>query len=213
MTPRRTMPEELAAAKRRLRAKLARRRTRWTDAQLAAWSRRIARRVLRLAAFRHARMVACYLHLPGEVRTDVLVAACRRAGKRVCVPAYDPARRGYRFVLWRATTPLRLGPSAVREPARGRAVRPEEPDALLVPGVAFDARGGRLGHGAGYYDRLLRPCAGARIGLAFAAQLVSAVPAGARDEAMDWIVTEKQTLRGARATPRRGRKKEGKAKP
>ena len=75
-------------------------------------------------------------------------------------------------------------------------------DAILVPAVAFDRRGYRVGYGGGYYDRFLPELRGraVRVGLAFACQLVDSVPAGAHDVPVDFIVTETEII--ATGSPR-----------
>jgi len=82
-----------------------------------------------------------------------------------------------------------------REP--GRAVDPASVDLVVVPGLAFDRRGGRLGHGRGYYDGLLPRCPdrAPRVALAFECQVVDAVPMGPRDQPMDLLVTERAVYR------------------
>jgi 5-formyltetrahydrofolate cyclo-ligase len=78
-----------------------------------------------------------------------------------------------------------------------RVVAPSRVDLMLVPGVAFDRQGGRLGHVRGFYDRLLQE-AGAgplRVGLAFECQLVERVPMTAGDEPMDLVITENAVYR------------------
>jgi 5-formyltetrahydrofolate cyclo-ligase len=88
----------------------------------------------------------------------------------------------------------------IPEPARPEWV--EAVDAIVVPGLAFDAGGGRLGHGGGHYDAMLAALGPgpARIGAAFDCQVVGNVPTGPRDERMDAVVTETRCLRcGTRA--------------
>ena len=74
---------------------------------------------------------------------------------------------------------------------------PEKIDAFIVPGLAFDLRGARIGWGQGFYDRFFSNAEinGARIGIAFDFQLVGEIPCGAYDEKMDFIVTEKRVVK------------------
>jgi len=153
---------------------------------------RAARHLALLARACGARHVAAYLSLVEEIGTAPLIALLRRQGCRVYVPKIAGAR--LRFAPLRGA--LRDNRFGIAEPAG--AARPPRLDLIVLPLVAFDAAGRRLGMGGGYYDRLLarprparRPL---RVGLAFAAQEVPAVAAGAGDARLDAVVTE----RGAR---------------
>jgi len=102
-------------------------------------------------------------------------------------------------------SPAALGPGrmGLREPAAGAApASPQAIDVVLVPGVAFDRAGGRLGRGAAYYDTYLPRlrAEAARVGVAFADQVVEDVPAGAHDVRVDWVVTQDEVIdcRGGR---------------
>ena len=91
---------------------------------------------------------------------------------------------------------LIAGRHGIREPAADvSAVPPGEIDLVLVPGLAFDEAGRRLGRGAGYYDRFLAPLSVATVGVAFELQLVPEVPAGSGDVPVGAIVTERRFIR------------------
>ena len=126
-----------------------------------------------------ARTVLGYVALAREPQTGDVLAAIAVRGCRVCVPEID----GTALILREGT--------AVVEPA---AV-----DAALVPGLAFDRSGWRLGRGGGHYDRLLPRlrlnCV--RVGVCFAGQLLDTLPVDPWDEPVDWIVTERGLLEGA----------------
>jgi 5-formyltetrahydrofolate cyclo-ligase len=88
------------------------------------------------------------------------------------------------------------GPFGTREPPAGTPELP--PEVLILPLVAFDRRGYRLGYGGGYYDRTLavlrRQGRALAVGVGFAAQEVVAVPCGRHDQRLDWIVTEREAI-------------------
>ncbi len=149
-------------------------------------------RLCGLEAFIRARRVACYLSAPGELGTAKLLQACFKDGKMVTVPA----RRGTTWIygLCRMTpdTPLRVGLLGITEPAVPEWVDAGEMDLVVVPGVAFDARGNRLGHGLGCYDRMLAGEGRAfKAAIAFDWQLVHEVPMESHDVPMDAVVTER----------------------
>lgn len=160
---------------------------------VAVWSAQIAERVQGLEKFRRAKVIALYLALPGEVQTAPILTACHRLGQRVCVPAFDNRAGCYRLAWLTANDILAAGRLQIPEPAEPVWVaQPETVDVALVPGLAFDAKGHRLGHGRGWLDRLLESLAAYKIGLGFAVQIVARVPVAAHDVLMDAVVTEKE---------------------
>ena len=143
-----------------------------------------------------------YVSMPSELATAPGIEAALADGKCVAVPWCDGDELG----LWRleAVGELEPGTWGIPEPPpdrRGEAARQvtaEALDLVVVPGLAFDRLGRRLGRGRGYYDRLLARSSAVRAGLCFDAQVFPEVPAGPHDAVMDWLVTE----RGARAVGR-----------
>ncbi len=152
------------------------------------------------AAYRSADTVLFYVSRGSEVPTGALRAAARRAGKRVAAPRCDSATRGMSFRLFEEAA-LAPGAHGILEPPADAPPAPLGPGTLvLVPGSAFDRSGGRLGMGAGYYDRW-RAGEGAglaAVGLAFEAQVFPKVPAAPWDLPVDWLVTEAGVFRQGR---------------
>jgi 5-formyltetrahydrofolate cyclo-ligase len=182
---------EVVAARRRLPPELR-----------AEASRAIAARVAALPAFAAAATVASYPALGAEVDAAPLAAAALAAGKRIAWPRMVPGRIGLAFASC-APEELVPGPQGTRQPPPGAAEVPVASlDLVLVPGVAFDAEGHRLGRGGGYYDSALASLEGRalRIGLAFDCQIVPAVPLEPHDARVDLVATESRLL-GPRAGP------------
>jgi 5-formyltetrahydrofolate cyclo-ligase len=161
-----------------------------------AFSRRIWEQIFTLPAFCHARTVMTYLDFRGEVRTRMFLPKMWRRGKTVLAPFCLGEDLGL-FVL---ESPDELSPGAwgIPEPrpelrgATGKRAEPESIDVALIPGAAFDRRGGRLGRGKGFYDRFLprlRPEA-LKVGLAFECQLTPEVPLSPQDVRVDLVITE-----------------------
>lgn len=137
-------------------------------------------------------MVYAPLRREADVTPLALWALAR--GATVCVPRMDWAARSMEPVpvaSWSADLTLsRLG---LREPRAGLGALPlAELDAVLVPGLAFDPTGARLGRGAGFYDRFLPrlPARAVTIGVALHGQLVDRVPTGPLDRPVEWLATE-----------------------
>ena len=157
-------------------------------------SEAIRRKVFRLTAFRRARTVCCYVALSYEVQTWRLIEEMLSRGKRVVVPVVRP--RTKRLQLSEVRDPMRelaKGSFGVWQPTP-RALRPvpvRDLDLVLVPGLAFDRRGHRLGHGHGYFDRFLArmPKTTPTVGLAFRFQLLDRLPVASHDHAVQTILT------------------------
>lgn len=146
-----------------------------------------------------ARVLLLYASLPGEMPTD---AVAREALRRGTVVAYPRCVAGARTMTLHALErleALREGAYGIREPDVEACPRVGvgEVDAALVPGLGWDRAGGRIGRGAGYYDRLFADAGwrGFRCGLFFAAQEAPAVPVDPWDAPLDAVVTEREVWR------------------
>jgi len=175
--------------------------------------REAAARAVALPEFARAEAVALYAALPDELPTRPLFEAARGAGKTVLLPRLE-AGGSLVFAAverWEDLRPGRYGvleppPAGVRDwPGRAgspEAGSPEAGSLVVVPGLAFDREGRRLGRGGGHYDRALRAAPEVlRMGLAYAFQLVDSVPHGAGDERMDVVVSEREVCRTGRRVP------------
>jgi 5-formyltetrahydrofolate cyclo-ligase len=162
----------------------------WIDEQ----SMRIAALVCSHEAFLHAASIGAYLPIGPEVRTFPVMRRAEAEGKTVWVPRFDPARSAYHFARWHRGCVIRRGRGGVPEPEQTDAWPAGAPDLILVPGVAFDRAGRRLGRGGGWYDRLLAAPEGIRAGIAWFAQVVDRVPTEDHDRSMDLLFTERGEL-------------------
>lgn len=191
------MSESLAAAKKDLRAAVLARRDAMSPAARATASRLIREKLLALPALGSASRVATYMSFGAELDTHDFFTALLAAGKIPLLPRIDRARRA--LVLHEVTGEADLvqGVWGIREPrADAPEAAMESVDFMLMPGLAFDPFGNRLGYGAGYYDRLLAE-AGAkplRVAAAFDCQVVDAVPVGASDRRVHLLLTESRTF-------------------
>lgn len=153
-------------------------------------SLRIQQRVVMLPAFKTAGVVALYSPILNEVFTEEIFHEALRQGKIVAYPRVCGERLD--FVTVRSPNELAPGTFGVLEPTGTELIRSEVLDLVLVPGVAFDRDGNRLGYGKGFYDRVL--CGTGRpaltIGLCFEMQLVDSLPIEDHDENLDLLITE-----------------------
>ncbi len=170
-----------------------------TPTQRLEASTAMTARLRRLPELRTARVVLVYAAMPEEVDVE---EAARDLRARGVVTLY-PRVQGEDLALVPVTdiTSLVAGHRRILEP-QGPPADPAIVDAALVPGVAFDLRGGRLGQGGGHYDRLLAGIEDAwRIGVAFSCQVVPRVPRDDHDIAMDVLVTDHSVHRLERHEP------------
>ncbi len=137
--------------------------------------------------------VMVYVSKPPEAETRGLIADLNRRGVRVVVPIIE--RETCSLRLSYLPDPAVLVPSTFNVPepiGHELPARPEDVQAVVIPMLAFDAEGNRLGYGAGYYDRFLcRYPHPQKIGIAFSCQRAQSIPADDNDVKMDYIVTEK----------------------
>lgn len=173
-----------------------------TSAEIAAKSGAVAGQLEKLPFYREAGTIMFFLSFRSEVATRGMVEKNLEQGKRVLAPKMSPRERVLLpSQLLDLEKDLVLGYFDVPEP-RPEALRPVEPaeiDLLIVPGVAFDLRGNRLGYGGGYYDRFferLRPEV-PLVAIAFELQIVPRVPTEPWDRRMDWLVTEERAIHTA----------------
>jgi 5-formyltetrahydrofolate cyclo-ligase len=138
-----------------------------------------------------ARSVLLFAPLPEELDIWPLVASAMAAGKQVALPRFLAPTRSY-GASWivNPETDLQAGHFGVREPrSHCRQVSAGPLDLILVPGLAFDLHGRRLGRGKGYYDRLLGELSGATCGVAFEEQIVKEVPFEPHDVGLHYVLT------------------------
>lgn len=141
-------------------------------------------------------IVSGYWPMEGEMDPRVLMADLGMRGHKLCLPVVQGRGKPLLFRAWRNGDAMVPGSLGIPAPAPDAAVL--TPSLLLVPLLAFDREGFRLGHGAGYYDMTL---AGLRatgqvlaVGIAYAGQEVARVPREAHDQPLDWLVTEGEAI-------------------
>jgi len=169
-------------------------------------SARVCRRVEDLDPFRQAMTVMMYMPLPTEVDVTPLAIRCFQMGAIVCVPKVNWERRDMSAVemLRFDDQDMDLDEHGIRVPRDGRMVLPSLIDLIIIPGLAFDAQGNRLGRGRGYYDRFLSKVGRTvpKIGVCFDEQMVDEVPTGPGDVKVDVVVTDRRCSRSGRPSVR-----------
>ena len=180
--------------KRSIRAQfLAERRSRPLDNCINS-SEEIQQRFLQSELFRCAGCLALYSAIHNEVLTGTVSARALDAGKTLVYPRIKDD--DLEFVQITSLTELVPGAFGVLEPQGGRLVPVEELDLVVVPGIAFDHVGHRLGYGRGFYDRALAACRAdcAKVGFAYDSQLLAALPVTEHDQRLSLLITESHIL-------------------
>lgn len=180
-----------------------------SQANKDAASAAICQRFISQPWYHQAGTVLWYVHCRSEVRTLPALQEQLATNMRIAVPYCTVDHNGDRCLgLWRlhAIDELRSGMWDILEPLRERwleperVIQPEDLDVVLVPGVAFDIRGGRLGNGAGYYDRLLHQVRPDTVlaGVCYESQLLPEINMQSHDVYMDVVITEQAIYSGKR---------------
>ncbi len=184
--------------KEEIREEVLKRRLALSNRGIASKSRAICRRLISDSAFVTASVVGLYWPFRNEVLTQPVFHEALAKRKRVGFPLVRVDERRIIYVSVDDESELSAGTYGIREPRLipERVIPPEELDLLVVPGVAFDERGYRIGYGGGYFDRLLASGVTAtRAATAFDMQIVVRVPHEPHDEKVDIIFTEDRIIR------------------
>ncbi len=190
--------EDLTARKRALRGVVLARRDAMSAVERADASQGMTRSLLALPEYQRARTVMSYISFGTEVETLEFFAAVRRDNKTMVLPRVDAVDKSLSLHRVENLEQLAAGVWGIREPRVDLPLMPiADVDLVLMPGVAFDRRGNRLGYGAGYYDRLLAgaPADLTRVTMLFNCQLVDEVPSGPHDQKVQILITPNEQWR------------------
>ena len=153
-------------------------------------SRLIKKKLFATQVFKKAKIVMFYIAFRGEVNTEEMIKEAKKIGKRITVPVCEKNRVTIRPCWLDEHAHLKEGPYGVKEPAVKKCIRLEDLDLVIVPGVAFDKKGNRLGRGKGFYDRFLSrlPEGISSLGLAFDFQILPSIPASSHDVSVKKVI-------------------------
>jgi len=176
-----------------LRQKMLKKRSDVSKSKILEKSNQIKKRLFKMKEFNQARAILFYVSYDNEVYTHNMIKECVSNGKHVIVPVTNKENRSLILSKLENWDDLDYGNYGILEPRKEhvKEVSLDVIDLIIIPGVAFDERGYRIGHGMGYYDGLLVNSTKAiHIGLAFEFQLVDEIPVEEHDMKVDKIVTE-----------------------
>ena len=158
--------------------------------QKRAWDAAINAAIISHPWFQESQVILGYYPINSEPDIRPALEAALQQGKTLCLPRCDPAKSEMTFHPVKDLANLKPGAHNIPEPPNNYALRITHYELCLVPGLAFDQTGCRLGYGKGYYDRFLSRFGGHSIGVCYGAMVQAALPRGAHDMAVEQIVTE-----------------------
>lgn len=166
------------------------------------WDAAMYSYILSSSFFLKAKSIFTYVSMKEEPNTGEIIETAWSMGKKVfvpsCIPGKERRMEAVEISSWEELSPGTMG---ILEPEKSAEGRKERSFSLmLIPCVMADKRGGRLGHGAGYYDRFLASAEGLKLCLCYEAFLYSKVPMDEKDIFMDYVLTEERMISG-RAKP------------
>lgn len=169
-----------------------------SDSEVRTLSEGVFNNLVKSSFFTAAAHVMVYLDFRGEVQTEAIINYCLAQGKKVYIPICIPETHEISISRITSLEDLESGHFGIREPKLQhiRLADSSLIDLVLVPGVAFDKKGNRIGFGAGYYDRFLKRLKEGAISaaLAYSFQIVDHIPSDEYDIPVDYIVTEKSII-------------------
>ena len=191
--------DEIRATKEEIRNDIAKRLAVLADSALEAKARQIENRLFDFANFLESNIVLLYINSANEVISRNIIERCFDYNKIVILPAFDI--HTYEMKLMKVDnleTDLKLGARGIFEPdeMNCNVVPIECIDIAIIPGTAFDEKGGRIGSGEGYYDRLIPRLSitTRKVALAFEDQITGQIQMESHDKHVDIIITEKRII-------------------
>lgn len=190
--------QSLKELKTKLRQTLLQKRKALSAEQKNGFDAAICRKLLSGAAYRYADTLLLYSPLPDEVDITPIAEQAYRQGKTVAFPRCIPGSSDMEFHITGGLHELEVGTYSIMEPPASAPIwRPREHEhaICLLPGLAFDREGYRIGYGKGYYDRYFKDGRTALlIGVAYSDAILPHLPHGRYDITVDTVITEKQII-------------------
>ena len=191
--------EEISAAKIQIREDIANKISALSESEIKEKTTAIQNRLFEFANFLESKIALLYVSQKLEVPTDSIIAKSYTYNKIVVLPGFDPESFKMRLMkVDSADQELIRGPRGILEPdaSKCKVVPMDRIDIAIIPGLAFDEKGGRIGSGTGYYDRLIPRLAitTRKVALTFEEQIVPQIPMESHDKHVDIIITDKRII-------------------
>jgi 5-formyltetrahydrofolate cyclo-ligase len=191
--------EEIRETKDEIRNNIAKTLAELTESETEENTKKIETRLFEFANFLESNIALLYIKSTSEVDSLDIIKRCFTYNKIVILPAFDTTKHEMKLMkIDNIDNDLILGPRGIMEPdsSRCNVVPIECIDIAIIPGVAFDEKGGRIGSGEGYYDRLIPklPITTRKVALSFESQIIPQVHMESHDKFVDIIITEKRII-------------------
>jgi len=191
--------EELQKTKQEIRKDIANILDSYSKEILEEKTKKIENKLFDFANFLEANIVLFYMNKSYEISTESLISGAYKLKKIVVLPAFITQKHDIRLMkVDRPEKELKMGSRNILEPDPNycKVVPIESIDIAIIPGIAFDEKGGRIGSGEGYYDRFLPKLSitTRKVALALEDQLVPQIPIESHDKSVDIIITEKRII-------------------
>lgn len=183
--------------KKEIRSAILKKRNSMLFSEVLEKSERIKERVFHMDEFKDSKIILFYISYDNEVYTHDIIKESLKIKKQVVVPKTDVNKSTILCSSLNKWEDLVVGTYNILEPRQDclNEVTLESIDLIIIPGIAFDCKGNRIGHGMGYYDRLLKKKINAhRIGLAFEFQIAKDILSEQHDVKVEKIVTEQRII-------------------
>jgi 5-formyltetrahydrofolate cyclo-ligase len=191
--------EDLKGKKQEIRKKIEKKLNALSREDLRGKLKRIENQLFEFPNFMEAVKTLLYLNRSNEVDSRQILKRCKQAAKQIILPFFNASANGVQlYKINDLKADLKAGPGNVFEPNPGRCklFNINDIDIAIIPGVAFDEKGARLGDGSGHYDRFIPrlPATVRKVAVAFEEQLISSVPMESHDKYVDIIITDKRII-------------------
>jgi len=182
--------------KKQLRTKIQNQRKQKSKQFILTNSEQIRKQLMKQSLFQHTSKILFYVSYNGEVHTHDLIKKSFSLNKTIYVPISNPQTHTLYISKLDQFTDLSPGTYGILEPKKDtiNTVPLNQIELIIVPGVAFDEHGHRIGQGGGYYDWLLSKTRVPTIALAFEFQIHATIPIEPHDQRIDYIITEKRVI-------------------
>ena len=191
--------DDIRETKSDIRKEISKKISEFSEAERKEKTIQVVDRLFAFANFLEAGIALLYIQKEDEVPTEEIIKRCYAINKVVVLPSFNPEK--HRMKLMKVDKPeshLIPGPRGVMEPDLKicKIVPIDLIDIAIIPGIAFDEKGGRIGTGEGYYDRLIPKLSATtrKVALAFESQIVAQAPMASHDKHVDIIITEERII-------------------